>query len=159
MKHVEQPFDVDMLEGNYLDSAILQVLGFDVDYDGETAVGKLANGLPIAIVGDPTKSPFLRSFCREWSVGGPLVEHYGIGLLWENETWTATYKTLQAHGATPLPAAMRVLAKHWLEENDLHQFNDMTRIEALQQIYRRPRMPETLAAQDISPAIPSDPLP
>lgn len=58
-------FHVEMLEGNYLDAAVLQVLGFDIDYDGETTVARLANGMPIAVVGHPAKSPFLRSFCRE----------------------------------------------------------------------------------------------
>lgn len=135
-----QLLNVNTMEGNYLDFAVVAALGLEVSYDGKTAVGSLENGAAIALVGDPEKSPFLRSFCREWSVGGPLIEHYGINLVWENNTWTATFCHLSAHGATPLLAAMRALVNYSsCVDCSLQSFTDLTRLEALQQIYRRPR--------------------
>lgn len=131
---------VDMLEGNYLDNAVLFALGLNESYDGEISAATHGEAMFIALTGDPALSPFVRSFCREWAVGGPIIDCYGIDLAWKNEVWTASFASFQAKGASALVAAMRVLVRYSLETGrKLQSFEGLTRAEALQQIYRRPR--------------------
>jgi hypothetical protein len=149
--------DVNMLEGNYLDNAVQFALGLKEDYDGETGSGSLADGTAILLTGDPAASPFLRSFCREWSVGGPLIDHYHIGLNWEEGAWTSTFGGLTAWGTTALVAAMRVLVLYrFTTGRKLQQLDGLTRLEALQQIYRRP---QDIAVADSPRPAPSTPPP
>jgi hypothetical protein len=139
----DQHVEVGMLEGNFLDNAVLLALGLNAQFDGKTAVAFTPGQAPTLVVGDPNTSPFLRSFCREWSVGGPLIEQYRIDITWKNVTWFATFRGATSFGATPLEAAMRALVQHKITTGEvLHSFRGMTRAEALQQMYRRP--PESM---------------
>lgn len=148
--------DVNMLEGNYLDNAVQFALGLKEAFDGETSAGSLADGTPVLVTGAPAASPFLHSFCREWDIGGPLIDHYHIGLAWDDGTWTAAFGGVTAWGSTALVAAMRVLVLYrFTTGRKLHQLDGLTRVEALQQIYHRPQ--DIVAADSPRPAPPTPP--
>lgn len=114
----KQPHFVEQLSEDMLDMFLLQALGTRTTTDG-VATHCFINDNPVALIGDPKHSPFLRSFCREWSMGGRLIELFHIDLHFEDNEWHATFKGEISSGITPLIAAVRVLIKYTLEKEQL----------------------------------------
>ncbi|WP_295760593.1 hypothetical protein [Undibacterium sp.] len=130
---------VEMMSEDLLDALLLDSLGLQMIFDGATAQGTV-NNKAIAIVGDPSLSPFLRSFTREWQLGGRLIDVFRISLQWRDEKWVANYQNIEAYGTNPLIAAVRVLVKYSLEhELSFNNFpKSASRKEILSEIFRRP---------------------
>lgn len=70
--------NIQGMEGACLDALVLVALGLDITGQDQVWAGSL-DGVPLALVGDPSLSPFLRSPSREWEVGGKLIERNRIG--------------------------------------------------------------------------------
>lgn len=103
--------DVDFADGTPLDILVLDAMGLEVITDGSAGAGMLGTKAALAIVGDPTISPFVRSPSREWEVGGPLIEQNRIATRFEKGLWIAECRGHQAKGHTVLVAAMRAFCK------------------------------------------------
>lgn len=100
---------IEHLEGIALDAQVLRSLGLEVEVWGDLAFGTL-DGVPIAVVGDPTWSPFVRSPSRNCAVASVLIERHGIGLTpLDGGGWQASCRGAIAIGPTLPVAAMRAL--------------------------------------------------
>lgn len=153
-----ETFDVTQLDADQLEHLLVLALGLNPCYDGETMVACLENGAPMLMLGDPAASPFLHSFCREWSIGGPLIEQYGISLAHEDSLWLATWRGASAKGKTPLMAAMGVMVQHFDQTREvLHDFTNLTRLQVLQQLYRpaQSTLPTAGESRPVPPGQPS----
>nr|WP_315475957.1 hypothetical protein [uncultured Undibacterium sp.] len=109
---------VEQLSEDLLDTYLLVALGARTTGDG-IATQCFAKENVVALIGNPKLSPFLRSFCREWEMGGRIIELFQIDLKHEENEWHASFKGVVSFGVTPLIAAVRVLLKYSLEENKL----------------------------------------
>jgi hypothetical protein len=100
---------IEKLIGTALDAEVLRALGLDVMAYGDLAYGTM-DTVPVAVVGDPSLSPFLRSPSRDWLLGGTLIQQHNVGIARrDRDTWLAECRGKTATGATPLVAAMRAL--------------------------------------------------
>jgi hypothetical protein len=115
---------VEFLSEDLLDAFVLEAFGLQLGLDESVGEGRVKDQT-VALVGNPAHSPFLRSFTREWELGGRLIETFRIGLKWESTQWVATYKNTDSFGATPLIAAMRVLVRYACENKQaFYQFDE-----------------------------------
>lgn len=138
-QNINEKHPVELLSEDLLDASILEALGFETAFDGSDGQGNV-NKKAVVLIGNPARSPFLRSFTREWELGGRLIETYRIGLKWESNRWVATFKGVDSFGVSPLIAAARVLVKYSHEnEMTFHKFDkEISRNEAVLKIFQRP---------------------
>jgi len=109
---------VEHLSEDMLDNFLVLALGMRTTTDG-VAIHCYSRENPVALIGDPKLSPFLRSFCREWSMGGRLIELFHIDLKFEENAWCSSFRGVTSIGVTPLIAAVRVLVKFALDKEEL----------------------------------------
>ena len=124
------------LTGHILDAAVVNALGFKFRTEANLTIALMPDGSTAFLVGDYRCSPFVRSFCEEWEIGGRLIERYRISCRWDGDSWASIFRNEHATGSTPLQSAMRALVAHSLvTEEPVDDFTDMTRIEVLQRIF------------------------
>jgi hypothetical protein len=79
--------DAIELEDDELDHAVALALGGELDGDGWRFDPPLTLGGEYGYSCSFIKTK--RSFCMDWSYGGPIIERYGVWLTKAGDTWSA----------------------------------------------------------------------